>query len=216
MDKTFGYTQVSANFDSAYNIPPKPAPYSTTYIPMYSSTSFAPFSNRPASPLFHRCVSPPPRRPISTGTGPKFNFDLYKMDENNNEYTGYLSPTYRSLSPSSPRMIHHYPLDSPLSSPRSRPGSFSKLRQINDELCSTLARSELYDKPPTSSVAPHYHIHHYPLSQQSHPKHRSRSASEERPPPIELEVVIEIRMNLILFLFSSDSLHGRPIYIKLE
>jgi hypothetical protein len=29
-------------------------------------------------------------------------------------------------------------------------------------------------------------------------------------------VVIEIRMNLILFLFSSDSLHGRPIYIKLE
>ncbi len=190
MDKTLQYTQVALNFDSVYNLPPQPVPCSTTYIPMYSSTSFAPFSNRPSSPLFHRSISPPPRRPIPTGAGPKFNFDLYKMDENNNEYNGYSSPSYRSLSPSSSsRIIHHYPIHSPLLSPRSKSGSFSKLRQINDELCSTLARSELHDQP-SSSLPPHYHIHHYPLSQQSHPKHHSRSASEEHPPPIELEVVI--------------------------
>ncbi len=189
MDKTLQYTQVIANFDSAYNVPPKSTPYSTTYSPMSLSTSFAPpFSNRSSSPLFHRSISPPPRRPISTGAGPKFNFDLYKMDENNNEYTGYSSPSYRSLSPSSPRIIHHYPIHSPLSSPVSKPGTASKLRQINDELCCTLARSELNDQP--SSSPPHYHIHHYPLSQQSYPKHRSRSRSEERRPPIELEVVI--------------------------
>jgi hypothetical protein len=118
-----------------------------------------------------------------TGSVPKFNFDLYKMDE----YDGYSSPSRRSISPPSSRIIHHYPIHSPLSSPTSKSQTLSKLRQINDELCQTLARSESNDLP---SSQPHYHIHHYPLSQHSNRKYRSRSSSEEYSPPTELEVVI--------------------------
>jgi hypothetical protein len=127
---------------------------------------------------------------------PKFNFDLYKMDEYNNEFDGYSSPSYRSISPPpSSRIIHHYPIHSPLSSSTSKSQTLSKLRQINDELCQTLARSELTDQTP------HYHIHHYPLSQHSYPKYRSRSTSEEHSPSTELEVVISIKPNLF---FSSS------------
>ncbi len=198
MDKSLHYTQVMFNFDSAYNVPPHHKHPSTMYIPMSSST----FSNRSSSPLFHRSISPPSRPRISTGPVPKFNFDLYKMDEYeyNNEYDGYSSPNYRSLSPSSSRSIHHYPIHSPLSTSISKPQRVSKLREINDELCRTLARSELINQ---SSSPPHYHIHHYPLSQHSQPKYRSRSTSEERSPSTELEVVTRIKENLFLRVFCS-------------
>ncbi len=187
MDKSLRYTQVMPNFDSAYNTPSNRIPQSIIYIPMSSSANFSTFSNRSSSPLFHRSISPPPRPTLPTGRVPKFNFDLYKMDENNNEYDDYLSPTYRSISPSSSRIIHHYPIYSPSSSSTSKSQSLSKLRQINDELCQTLARSELTDPLPPP---PHYHIHHYPLSQHSRRKYRSRSTSEERSPSYKLEVVI--------------------------
>lgn len=201
MDKSLQYTQVMSNFDSAYNAPPNRIPQSTMYIPMSSSATFPMFSNRSSSPLFHRSVSPPSRSPISMRSVPKFNFDLYKMDEYNNEFDGYSSPSYRSISPSSSsRIIHHYPIHSPLSTSISKPQRVSKLREINDELCRTLARSELINQ---SSSPPHYHIHHYPLSQHSQPKYRSRSTSEERSPSTELEVVTRIKENLFLRVFCS-------------
>jgi hypothetical protein len=186
MDKSLQYTQLMSNFDSAYNVPPNLTPQPTIYIPISSSAIYSTFPNRPSSPLFRRSKSPPSRPPISTRPVPKFNFDLYKTDENLNEYNDYFSPSYRSISPSSSRTIYHYPRQSPLSSPTSRSQTLSKLKQVNDELCHTLARSELTDQ----SSAPHYHIHHYPLSQHSYPKYRSRSRSGERSSSTELEVVI--------------------------
>ena len=188
MDKSIQYSQVITNFDSAYNVPLKSSQKPPIYNPMSSSIYFSTFSNRSSSPLFRRSVSPPSRPPLSTRPVPKFNFDLYKMDENNNDYDGYSSPTYRSLSPSSHRIIHHRSIHSPPLSPTTKTQSLSKLRQINDELCYTLAQSELID--PLQQSPPHYHIHHYPLSQHSHQKHRSRSRSAEHSPPTKLERVI--------------------------
>jgi hypothetical protein len=188
MDKSIQYTQVMANFDSVYNIPPTLPRQPHMSDPISSSINFSTLSNRASSPLFHRSTSPPRRPPISTGSAPKFNFDLYKMNDDNNEYDGYSSPSHRSLSPSSTRIIHHHPIHSPLLSPTSKSQPLSKLRQINDELCHALARSELND--PLQQSPAHYHIHHYPLSQHSHKKHRSRSTSEDHSPPTKLERVI--------------------------
>jgi len=183
MDKSIQYVQVMSNFNSVYNAPLNLNPQPTTYIPMSSSATFGSLSNRSSSPLFRRSKSPPPRQPILPESGPKFNFDLYKMDENNNnQYDGYSSPSYRSLSPSSSRIIYHHPTHSPLSSSTSKTQALSKLRQINDELCQTLARSELTD--PSQQLPLHYHIHHYPLSQHLYENYRSQSTSEDYSPEV--------------------------------
>ena len=174
MDKSIQHAQVMSNFDSAYNVSTNVIHEPTMYIPVSSSANFSTFSNRSSSPLFHRTKSPPSRPPLFTGSVPKFNFDLYKMDENDNDYC---SPSYRSRSPSPSRRIYYHSIHSPPSSPTSKSQALSKLRQINDELCQTLARSELTHQSP-----PHYHIHHYPVSQHTHRKPRSRSTSEECPP----------------------------------
>ena len=191
MDATYRYAPVEPNFNSAYNIILPAAPAPTIYYPMYSSTTFVPAPHRPTSPFFRRNVSPPPRPPVLTGTGLKFNFDLYKMDEKFDDFIGYTSPTYRPTSPPSPRIVHHYPIHSSTYSPTAETETFSRLRQINDELYRTLARSDLIDQP-TSLPSPQHHIHHYPVSQHSYPRHRSRSHSEERPSVTEIEVVIPI------------------------
>lgn len=186
MDATYRYAQVEPNFNSAYNIIIPAPPPPIIYYPTYSSTAFVPAPDRPTSPFFRRCISPPPRPPVITGTGPKFNFDLYTTDEKFDDFVNYTSPTYRPRSPPSPRTIHHYPIHSSTFSPTSERESFSRLRQVNDELCRTLARSELIDQPRALPPS-QYHIHHYPVSQQY-----SRPRSEERPSVTEIEVVIPI------------------------
>ncbi|CAF1104961.1 unnamed protein product [Rotaria sordida] len=183
MNRSIEYTQAMSNFDSVYNVSPTLIHQSTKYTPMSSLITSSMFSNRSSSPLFRRCKSPPLSRPILSGSGPKFNFDLYKMDQNNDEFDKDSLSSYRSLSPTSSRIIYHHPIHSSRLSPISKPQALSKLQQINDELCQTLAQSELTDRSPA-----HYHIHHYPLSQHSHEKYRSRSISEERSESTELEV----------------------------
>lgn len=183
MERTIEYVQVTANFNSAYNIPLNPIQL-PTYIPLSSSFASSTLSNRPSSPLFHRCKSPPPRIPSSTGSAPKFNFDLYKTNNDKYEFDRDSLSSYRSPSPPSTRRIYHHPIHSPVSSPLSNSPPLSKLRQINDELCQTLARSELTSRSPV-----HYHVHHYPLSQYPPKKHRSRSTSEERASSTVYEVV---------------------------
>ncbi|CAF2915067.1 unnamed protein product [Rotaria sp. Silwood2] len=183
MDGLIEYTQAMSNFDSVYNASPNLIHQSKMYNPMSASITSSIFSNRPSSPLFRRCQSPSLRQPISTGSGPKFNFDLYKMDQNDDEFDKDSLSSYRSLSPTSSRIIYHHPIYSPRSSSIPKLQDLSKLQQINDELCQTLAQSELTDRSPV-----HYHIHHYPLSQHSHKKYRSRSISEESSSSTELEV----------------------------
>ncbi|CAF3438336.1 unnamed protein product [Rotaria sp. Silwood1] len=183
MDRLMEYTHTMSNFDSVYNISPKLIHQSTTYIPISSSITSSILSNRSSSPLFRRCQSPPLRRPILTESGPKFNFDLYKRDQNDDQFDKDSLSSYRSLSPTSSRIIYHHPIHSPRSSSLSNSYALSKLQQINDELCQTLAQTELTDRSPV-----HYHIHHYPLSQHSPKKYRSRSISEERSSSTELEV----------------------------
>jgi hypothetical protein len=183
MDRSVQYARTMPNFDSAYNASTNLSHRSTVYIPMSSSTNFSTFSNRSSSPLFHRSITPPSRSPICA---PKFNFDLYEMNETHNEYDDYISPSHRSISPSSSEIIHHH--HHPRHSPPSKSQTLSKLRQINDELCQTLARSEITDQ--SQQLSPHYHIHHYPLSQDLYKKHRSRSSSDGHSSSTELEAVI--------------------------
>lgn len=197
MAATYPYIRLEPNYDSAYNIlPSAPPPTTTTYLPFYSSTTFIPSSTGVTPPFFRRTISPPPRPPVSTGTAPKFNFDLYKMDNKYDEYLDSISPTYRPTSPpptttTATRIVYHHRIHSPVSSPTSETDTFSRLRQINDELSRSLARSELIDRP-ISIPAPQHHIHHYPLSQHTYRKHRSRSRSGERPPVTEIDLVIPI------------------------
>src|SRR5437879_4586353 len=74
---------------------------------------------------------------------PKFNLDLYDSNEYHSESIDYPSP-------SSSVIIHHQPVYSP---PPSQ--AISKLRQINDELCHTLAHCDLtHQSQPSPS---HYH-----------------------------------------------------------
>ena len=181
------HVQITTNFNSAYNILSNPIPQSSTYIPLSSSTSFSKFVKRSSSPLLHRCKSPPSRQPILTDSGPKFNFDLYKMSENINEYNDYSLPSYRPISPSSPSTVFRCATGSSLSFTASKSQTVSKLRRINDDLCHTLAKYELIDQPQQSSAT--YHIHHYPLSQYSYQKCRSRPMSKGRSSSTELEVV---------------------------
>ncbi|CAF2126265.1 unnamed protein product [Rotaria magnacalcarata] len=187
MEKSIEYVQVMSNFESAYNVPSNFIQQPTMYIPVSSSFTSPMCSNRPSSPLFHRCKSPTSRIPLSTGSGPKFNFDLYKMNESNYEFDRDSLSSNRSISPYSSRRIYHNPIYSPLSSSISKQPTLSKLQKINDELSETLARSELTDRSPV-----HYHVHHYPLSQHRSRKYRSRLPTEERSSSTEIDVSPEI------------------------
>ncbi|CAF1135267.1 unnamed protein product [Adineta steineri] len=185
MERTIQYVQSNSNFDSVYNAPLNVVPTPPTYVPL-SSVTYSTCTVRPSSPLFRRTTSPPPRPRALPEHGPKFNFDLYQMNPNTNEYDDFLLPSNRSISPTSSSIIYHYPTYSPLSSSTSTPPTLAKLRQINDELCHTLAQSELNDPPPPAQ----YHIHHYPLSQHLPPyqTYRTRPTYEERSSATELEV----------------------------
>ena len=188
MERSIEYAHVMSNFDSVYNAPLNIIPQPTTYVPLSTSLTFSSLTNRPSSPLFRRSTSPPPRPRLFLEPGPKFNFDLYKMDDNTIPNDGYCSPSsYRSLSPSSSSIIYHRRIHSPPPS-TSKLHSLSKLRQINDELCQTLARSDLNN--PSPPPPPRYHIHHYPLSQHPNQTYRTRSPNAEYVPSIESEVVI--------------------------
>ena len=143
MARPVEYVQALSNFGSAYNATTD-AIYQSKLRPDFSST----YPLRSSSPLFHRSKSPPPQYPLYTEAGPRFNFDLYRMND-----------TFDDPPASSSIVHHHYPDFSPPASPSS---ALSKLRQINDELCHSLARAEL-DEPPPRRAA-HYHIHHYPVS----------------------------------------------------
>ncbi|CAF3322271.1 unnamed protein product [Rotaria socialis] len=187
MEKSIEYVQVMTNFESAYNVSSNLIQQPTMYIPVSLSFTSPMLSNRPSSPLFHRCKSPTSRIPLPTESGPKFNFDLYKMNESNYEFDRDSLSSNRSISPYSSRKIYHNPIYSPLSSSISKQPTLSKLQQINDELSETLARSELTDRSPV-----HYHVHHYPLSQHTSRKYRSQSPTKERSSSTEIDVSPEI------------------------
>ena len=102
----------------------------------------------------------------SSSSHPTFNFDLYNPNE-------YHSQSFDYPSPSSSVIVHHHPVYSP---PPSQ--AISKLRQINDELCYTLAQCDLTTKStPQPSSPPHYHVHHYPISHSRSPSERDSSSS---------------------------------------
>jgi hypothetical protein len=110
-----------------------------------------------------------------TRSYPKFNLDLY----NSNEYS---SESFNYSPPSSPVIVHHHPVYSP---PPSQ--AISKLRQINDELCHTLAQCDITTQSQPSPP-PHYQIHHYPISHETY-RSRSRSPSEEDSSSTESEPI---------------------------
>ena len=152
------YDQMMSNYGSAYDPSSRfvrPAP---VYVPIYSQRS----------------------------TSPKFNLDLYQPREFSPD--GYASPSYRSMSPVSPTIIHHHPVYSPpraRSPPSHLSQSVSKLRQINDELCHTLAQCELTDRPeparpPPPAPRPHHHVYHHPVSRPSS-EDESASSRESKP-----------------------------------
>ncbi|CAF0959996.1 unnamed protein product [Adineta steineri] len=158
MDNSIQYAQVMSNFDSVYNA----APNLVHHYPItYRSTSSL-YSNQ------NQSISPP-----LNSSNTKFNFDLYKPHEYLSESIDYCP------SPSSSVIIHHHPVYSP---PPPPPPSqaISKLRQINDELCYTLAQSEFtnHSLPPRPQ---HYHVHHCPAPHDTYRSHASmeRDSSTE-------------------------------------
>lgn len=124
-----------SNFNSAYNITASYAQRPPIYMPVSTSASFS---------------------SIPTRSDLKFNLDLY----NPHEYSPAASFDYPS--PSSSVIIHHHPVHSPPPPPPAPSQAISRLRQINDELCYTLAQCDL-DSQRRVPV-PHHHIHHYPIS----------------------------------------------------
>ncbi|UJR38095.1 hypothetical protein I4U23_030775 [Adineta vaga] len=204
MERTVEYVQSMSNFDSIYNAPLNVISQTPPYIPLISVVPFSVLPNRPTSPIFRRCVSPPSRQPILPPPGPKFNFDLYKTNESINDCCdGRISPSYRSLSPTSSNVIHHRSTYSPLSSP-SNTRTYLKLREINDDLYQTLAQTEFND-PSTS--APHYHIHHYPVSQHSYPTYRSRSVHDKYSSSTELEMSPKLHQARVTYRVHFPSEH---------
>jgi hypothetical protein len=164
MDKSVQYAQVMSNFNSAYNAGPN--------LVHHPPVIYMPTSS-------HRNPS------MSTSlnsSNPKFNLDLYQPNE-------YLYESIDYPSPSSSVIIHHHPVYPPSPPPLPPSQAISKLRQINDELCHTLAQSEIINHPQPSPS--HYHIHHNPISHQtyrSRPRSKrdsssSSSSSTESDPP---------------------------------
>jgi hypothetical protein len=112
-----------------------------------------------------------------TRLNPKFNLDLYNPNE-------YSSESFDYLSPSESVIIHHHrPIYSPSPSQ-----AISKLRQMNDELCLTLAQCDLNSQSQPSP--PHYHIHHYPISREPS---RSPSPIEDDSSSTESEPITKKR-----------------------
>ena len=159
MDRSIRYAQVMSNFGSAYNASPNTTYSRVPFTPFSSSASFPTYSNPSPSSSF---------RPPS----PTYNLDLYRPD-------GYYADSMDYPSPASSVIIHHHPVcpSSPMPPSSSFSHTVSKLRQVNDELCHTLASCEpeiQYQPPPPVT----YQIHHHPISQRSYADSRSRSTSE--------------------------------------
>lgn len=198
MDRSIAYAHVYSNFGSAYNALPQALYTPPNQTAVYPSFLFN--GNRPVSPLFRRSTSPTPApMMIPTGRAPKFNFDLYKMDGSNDDT---FLPSSRPISPPSSLVIHHRPVYTTFDPSETirEPAALTKLRDINDELYHTLARSDLLDsvvQPAAKPSGAHYHIHHYPVSQ--HPPHqtyRTRSPPEYLSPTVTREPVIAKRFTI--------------------
>ena len=106
---------------------------------------------------------------------PNFRLDLYEPRESSP------SSSYRSISPV---IVHHHRVYSPPIDRAPSPSltqTVSKLRQINDELCHTLAQCDLTYRP--EPARPHHHVHHHPVSHRSRPssEHDSSSSVESEP-----------------------------------
>lgn len=168
------YLYDKSNFNSVYNAPFNIAPQPVVYVPLISWPGYTPAPDRPLSPLFRRCASPPPREPLFPKPGPKFSFDHYKMTESALDYNAGISPPARALSPTSADILHRHSLYSPRSSSSSETRSLSKLREANDELYQSL---DLAERVARASTSPHYHIHHHPVSQLPSQRHHHRSRS---------------------------------------
>jgi len=137
--------------------------YNAAPNPVHQPTIYIPISHENRSSL--------------RSSNPKFNFDLYNPTESH-------SASFDYPSPSSSVIIHHQPVYSPPPAPSQ---SILKLRQINDELCYTLAQCDITTQSQPSPP-PHYQIHHYPIS---HETYRSRSPSEEDSSSTESEPIIK-------------------------
>lgn len=147
-----------SNFNSAYNVSANYVQRPPIYMPVSTSASFS---------------------SIPTRSDLKFNLDLYNPH-------GYSSASsFEYPSPSSSVIIHHHPVHSPPPLPPPPSQAISKLRQINDELCYTLAQCDLDSQ--TRAPAPHHHIYHYPISpgpsRSPSPRAISSSSSESEPIP---------------------------------
>jgi hypothetical protein len=161
MDRSLQYGQYSSNFDSAYNVSPHHIHQPTIYMPISSSAHFPSHANRSISPSLR-------------SSNPQFNIDLYKPNRYHSESDDYSPPL-------SPVIIHHHPIY-PATPPHPPPShsssqTVSKLRQLNDELCYTLAQCELTNQSQPSPSPPppsNHHIHHYPIP---HNTYHSRSPS---------------------------------------
>lgn len=150
-----------SNYSSAYDLRSNYVQHPTFYMPMSTSASFSSTHSR---------------------SNPKFNLDLYNPNE-------YSRASFDYPSPSSSVIIHHHPhVHSPSPRPPLTPPSqaINRLRQINDELCYTLAKCDL-DRQ-VQAPAPHHHIHHYPNSAEPSrspsPRERFRSSSSSESEPI--------------------------------
>jgi hypothetical protein len=144
--------------------------YNTTPNRVHQPTIYIPISHE------NRSISPSLR-----SSNPKFNFDLYNPTESYSESIDYPSP-------SSSVIIHHQPVYSP---PPSQ--SILKLRQLNDELCHTLAQCDITTQSQPSPP-PHYQIYHYPIPRETYrSRSRSRSPSEQDSSSTESEPIIKKR-----------------------
>jgi hypothetical protein len=115
----------------------------------------------------------------STRSNTKFNLDLYNPNEYSSESFSYPSPSDSVI------VHHHHPVYSP---PPSQ--AISKLRQINDELCYTLAQCDLNSQsqpslppPPPPPLPSHHYVHHHPISRSPSPKEEDSSSVESEPIP---------------------------------
>ncbi|CAF1363128.1 unnamed protein product [Adineta ricciae] len=155
MDRSVQYAQVMSNFDSVYNTSPNSI-HRQPHIFVPTSS----FSSQPSQSISSSLSS----------SHAKFNLDLYQPNDPLTQFD-----LYQLSSPQSSVIVHHHPVYSP---PPSQ--TVSKLRQINDELCHTLAQSELPNYPPP--LPPQYHVHHHPIS---HRTYRSQSYSSSESEDIE-------------------------------
>jgi hypothetical protein len=156
-----------SNFHSAYNTTAHAIHSSPIYVPVSSTLSSTNYGHRSCSSSLRL-------------SNPKFNLDLYGANNDCDDSTDHFSLSYRSLSPVSSVIVHNHPVYLPVASqsPSSFVQTVSKLRQINDELCHTLAHCDLDEasqsRPSTT------HVHHYLASPVPYQHCRSYSPDSER------------------------------------